>query len=454
MTLTSTRPPHQEDYGDPTKLLIKEARRQSRRRRFVNGLLVIAMIVAATLAITDGGSRSPSRAPIIGDPHGSGSTTINGSNAGTVVPGGQSVLSLWPVGGQTSWVDTENETALTHAGQGIDWTGNGGRTWRNVTPMGYSYAVGDRSIGDFYALSSTRAWLGVVSIEPGGRKGATLLATTDSGRSWSPVGSLPLNCSPMFVSALLGVCTSAPGASNAAPVEVAATFNGGRSWNKIFDNFAGMSEGYPAKDHGLPYSCDKEFSMSPPHTVWAEGWCNATQFFLYRSTDDGRRWSSEVMRPPAPPVEGGAGFTGPVVLSGRRGAVGFQEGRVSVIAVTGDGGTVFTPVYPPGPRRPWAVDIVTPTTWRLAWRSEILGTNNGGATWFAVDGNAFASRSVRYSQRWGNGAPYALHFTSRLTGWLEWETANGFTVMITRDDGRIWNTVPIPGTGRVASTTR
>jgi hypothetical protein len=453
VTLTPTKPPDQDLLSDPAELLIKEARQQSRRRRFVNGLLVVVMIAAATLVITDGGNRSPSRVPTVPPSPGSGSATTNGSNVGVAVPGGQSVLSLWPVGGETSWVDTENEAALSHGGQGIEWTGNGGRTWHDVTPSGDSYGVGNRFIGNFFALTSTRAWLSLGTVEPERSNRTALMTTSDSGRRWVRVGSLPLGgCSLSFITMRDGVCTSAPGAMNSAPIEVSATFNGGRSWTRIFDNFAGFTGGSGSPDGGVPYECDKDFTVSPPHTVWAEGWCNATQSFLYRSTDNGRHWVSAVVIPPTPLVGGGSEFIGPVVLAGRHGAVAFQEANFSMIDVTNNGGATFRPVYPPGTERPWTIDVVTPVMWRLAWRNEILGTNNGGASWFAVMGNAFASPSVRWSQRWSNGAPSSLNFTSSSFGWLDWGTGGGETVMTTRDGGRIWNLVAVPGTRKVSAT--
>lgn len=453
MTLTPTRPPDQFEIVDPAELLIKEARLQSRRRRFVNGLVVMAVLVAMALVITNGGSRSPSRLPTIPASRGPGSAAISGNNAGVAVPGGQAVQSLWPVGGQTSWVYTVNVSALSHGAQGIEWTGNGGRSWRNVTPAGYNYGGGNRFIGDFFALTSTQAWLVVGPVAPGRANSATLLSTSDAGRSWLRVGSLPLSgCSIKFVTVRDGVCTSAPGAMNSAPVEVSATFDGGRTWRRVFDNRAGFSGGSGASDGGLPFECDKEFSVTSPHTVWAEGWCNATQSFLYRSTDDGRHWVSAIVTPPSPLVGGGSEFVGPVVLSGTRGAVAFEEASFSMIEVTGNAGRTFTPVYPPGPERPWSTDIMSPTTWRLAWRNEILGTNNGGASWFTVSGNAFASYAIRYSQRWSNGAPYTLNFSSSSFGWLTWNTGNGDSVLITRDGGRKWSAVAIPGTNKVSAT--
>jgi photosystem II stability/assembly factor-like uncharacterized protein len=160
---------------------------------------------------------------------------------------------------------------------------------------------------------------------------------------------------------------------------------------------------------------------------------------------------SALVTQPSPLVGGGSDFFGPVVLSGRQGAVAFGEGGFSLIYVTSDGGQTFTPVYPPGPERPWAVDIVSPTVWRLAMRNEILGTNNAGATWFDVTGNAFALPGIRHSQRWGDGAPSSLNFTSPSFGWLSWFNGNGSIVLATRNGGRTWSQLTVPGTGKASA---
>jgi photosystem II stability/assembly factor-like uncharacterized protein len=85
--------------------------------------------------------------------------------------------------------------------------------------------------------------------------------------------------------------------------------------------------------------------------------------------------------------------------------------------------------------------------WRLSLRNEILGTNNGGASWFKVASNAFESPAIRRSQRWGNGGPNSLTFMSPSFGWMTWSNGNGSGVMVTRNAGRSWRQVAIPGTG-------
>lgn len=368
---------------------------------------------------------------------------------GSVIPGGQFVESLWPVGGQTSWVFTLNVVAASDGGQGIELTNNGGRTWRDVTPTGFSRFQGNRFIADLFALTPTRAW---IVVEPGDPKQSSsewLLTTDNAGRSWSRVGSLPLfDCSLDFVSARYGVCYSAPGASNSAPLELAATSDGGRKWKTTFDNKAGFANAPPgAGDNGLPYECDKTVELSSPLTVWAEGWCNATIAFLYRSIDGGRHWTLVSTAQPSPIVVGGAEFTGPVVLKGRSGAVAFEEGRFSLVYVSHDGGASFTPVYPPGPERLWTVDIVSPKVWRLTYRNEILETNNGGLSWLKRSSNAFTSPAIRRSQRWSTGAPNSVNFTSSSFAWMTWLNGNGEDLMVTRNDGQTWNRVAVPGTG-------
>ena len=271
--------------------------------------------------------------------------------------------------------------------------------------------------------------------------------TMNAGRSWSRIGTLPLfECTLDFTTVRDGACTNSVGASVSATLQLADTHDSGRTWTTVFDNVAGMLNGARTHDGGLPYSCDKRFSLTPPATVWTEGTCDTWEPFLYRSVDDGRHWQPSVVPVPQPLVPRGTGFTGSVVLVGLRGAVTFAESNLNLIYATTDGGKRFIQVRLPGPERPWTVDIVSPIMWRLALRNEIVGTNNGGATWFGVTGNAFTSPTIRRSQRWSTGTPDTLNFTSSSFAWLTWSTGNGSTVLVTRDGGRKWNQVAVPGT--------
>ena len=77
-----------------------------------------------------------------------------------------------------------------------------------------------------------------------------------------------------------------------------------------FDNFAGMMRGHPAANRDCPSRATKTSTLTPPQTVWAEGWCNATVSFLYRSADDGRHWVAANVTTPSPFAGGGASRSG------------------------------------------------------------------------------------------------------------------------------------------------
>jgi len=72
-----------------------------------------------------------------------------------------------------------------------------------------------------------------------------------------------------------------------------------------------------------------------------------------------------------------------------------------------NGGQSFHPVYPPGKPRQWAVDVISPSQWRLTYGKEILATNNGGTSWFTVTSN-----TVLRSDSYAKGAPPAGSWSS------------------------------------------
>ena len=224
------------------------------------------------------------------------------------------------------------------------------------------------------------------------------------------------------------------------------TTNGGATWTKTFDNTAGFTAPVIVHDGGLPYACDKEFSLTSDNIIWAKFWCNMTSATMYRSSNGGRSWTPVSLSLPTPVPLGGGEITGPVVLSGLRGAVAFTEGDRSLIFVTRDGGRTFTPVFPPGPRHVWAVDIVSPTVWHLAFRNQILSTSDAGASWTGLVSNAASNPVIRQLLRYGSGAPTSLDFTSPLSAWMTWFNGNGFVVMSTQNGGQNWHLASIPGT--------
>ena len=137
----------------------------------------------------------------------------------------------------------------------------------------------------------------------------------------------------------------------------------------------------------LPFACDKTIPFNSSTTGWALFDCNYDDATLYETMDGGVTWVSRTVPTPRAYSEGG-GFVGTPTFSGRRGAVGYAGGRYSLVYVTTNDGLSFHRVYPPGKLRPWSINVLSATRWRLAFRNEILGTNNGGTTWFTVTSDA------------------------------------------------------------------
>ncbi len=166
------------------ELLIREARQRARRRRWTLALALL-VVIAAALVTLGGGKTSPPRAATVESPAPSRSGISGTHNAAApAIPRGQSVLSLWPVGGTTTWVFTSNLASPTNAGQRVEWTTDGGLTWRDATPSGYSISGGRHSLGDFFALSANRAWVVPRSTALSHPPSPRLLTTADGGRTW------------------------------------------------------------------------------------------------------------------------------------------------------------------------------------------------------------------------------------------------------------------------------
>jgi photosystem II stability/assembly factor-like uncharacterized protein len=103
------------------------------------------------------------------------------------------------------------------------------------------------------------------------------------------------------------------------------------------------------------------------------------------------------------------------VFSGSRGAVAYSYGSYSLVYVSDNSGLSIHPVYPPGRRRAWTVNILSPRQWRLAYKSTILGTNDAGKSWFTVTSNASQDSKPK---QYASLAP-DIEFTTGSRGWLE-----------------------------------
>jgi photosystem II stability/assembly factor-like uncharacterized protein len=436
--------------ADPAELLIKEARQNKLRRRlrFVAAVLLVLVAVVAVWQGSGGGTHpsSPLRVHTSSPRRGSASGSSN--LAALAVLGGQSLLQVVPFGSSTLWVTTANQAKPSGGGQGIELTTNAGRTWTDVTPPGLRVTGGTHWINGFFALSPTRAWLVYGGIE----KGPQVIETTsDAGRHWSKVGVgtgvavLPsTGCTLQLVTLRDGTCSEMLGAGGSMPIGIYRTANGGVSWHKIFQSSPSTTSKTPGS---IPFACDKSIHFESATKGFVLFWCAGGGAVIYETINGGVTWSEQDVAQPSPNPLGGGGFIGPPVFVGSKGAVPYGGGSYSAVFVTDDGGQSFHPVYPPGKPRPWAVDVISPSQWRLTYGKEILATNNGGTSWFTVTSNTvLTNNSVAKSAPPGG----LVNFVSANDGWLTENQYNpNSSLLRTTDGGRHWRTVAVPGTEKL-----
>ena len=361
--------------------------------------------------------------------------------AARTVLGGQSINQFVPIGSSTLWVFTQNDVKPTGGGQDIELTSNAGRTWTDVTPPGLSVDGGERWIASLMALSSTRAWVvygGSESTSP-----QFIDTTSDAGRHWSRVGEEPSSgCSIQFVTARDGTCSQLWGAGGSMSIGIYRTVDGGATWRKVFQSGDGTTASAPGS---IPFACDKRIDFESASKGWVLFECNAgSGAVIYETTDGGVTWTERHVTPPSSVRAGGGGFTGPPVFVGLAGAVPYSVGNYSAVYATGDGGESFHLVHPPGTPRQWAVDIVSPTIWRLSFGREILATDNAGRYWFTL-----TSDTVLKSTSDARGSPPGgtVDFTSQSEGWLVENAYSPHSKLLhTTDEGRVWNSIALPGT--------
>jgi photosystem II stability/assembly factor-like uncharacterized protein len=447
MTMTPLRRADTDGSSDSAELLIKEARVQARRRRLryvVAAFIVFVAAVAIWLATGGVVHRTPPSRVGTSSPKG-GAPTGSSNGSAPVVLGGQSIGRTVAFGPDTLWVFTANETALTGGGQGIELTTNAGRTWRNVTPPGLSVDGGSRWMGNFTAISPTSAWIVYGRIDSGPQ---FIETTQDAGRTWSKVGVLPGQpggCELQYVNVKDGTCTVLGGAAGSMLIRIIRTTDDGAHWRRVFANTIGTTS---ATKGSIPFGCDKNVYFTSAEKGFTLFFCNGgSGAFVEESLNGGVTWLNRTVEQPSSVPEGGGGFSGPPVFAGLNGAVPYSVGTDSEVYVTENGGVSFHPVYPPGKPRQWMEDIVSPFIWRLTYGKTILGTDDGGRTWFTL-----TSDTVLQTHDYTKGAPPGgiVQFGSTSDGWLTENQYDMNSVLLrTTDGGRQWHKVIVPGTKKL-----
>jgi photosystem II stability/assembly factor-like uncharacterized protein len=355
------------------------------------------------------------------------------------IPSGQTIAQIDPFGKKILWAWTQNQGALTGGGQEIEVTTNAGTSWKNVTPLRLQVEGDNHWINGFFALSSTQAWLVYGGVDKGPQ---TIESTSDAGRHWSTVGRLPVSyCGLQFTSANDGTCTVYAGAMGSMGIAIYRTVDGGAHWTHMLNSYmTTASLNKKTGKNSLPFVCDKSIDFVNAAKGWALFYCNADMVIIYRTTDGGAKWSPCEMSPASLNTEGG-GFPDPFVLSGSHGAVGYEGGKYSAVYVTDDGGASFHEVTPPGKRRPWTVDALTPRVWRLAYMGTIMATNDAGKRWFTIHSDA---NNVSKPRKYASSSP-PINFATKTRAWL----IQNNELLRSTDQGKLWTRIPVPGTRQV-----
>ena len=349
--------------------------------------------------------------------------------AAAAAPAGTSwaLSNIAPVGTSTAWAVFGQAGALdVPFAEAIALTTNGGRSWVDRTPRGLAEATSRRMIYRVVPLNSKVAWAQVGGLESGSIQ--DLLATGDGGRQWASLGLLPSPyCQLQFVSHSLGWCTVSLAAMGYDPMIIYRTADGGRHWDLQSRSSTYQKVGTRSS---LPPACDKMVTFSSTNEGWAAATCNDSSASslspLYKTDDSGRTWREITLSPlePNPHLTEDAQpqWASAPVFQGNLGAVGLNFS--DLVYVSNDGGSTWQMVQPPGAWRPWTVDVVTPTTWKLLYGRTVLTTTNAGHSWQSIQ---VAPSSPTTGVMWVNArdgwynSPVSNELEHTVNGGQSWE---------------------------------
>lgn len=215
----------------------------------------------------------------------------------SVVDADQSFRGLEAVDERTAWASgaslTENGPAKLYR------TTDGGKSWRDVSPPDTE----GLNFRDVEAADARTA--SVLAIGPG--EDSRIYRTTDGGQTWTETfrnteEAAFYNCMDFYPGGKRGLAVSDPVDGK---FRIAATRNGGRSWQVLPD------EGMPDSDGEFNFSASGDCLVISGRQAWFGS--GGAQSRVFGSTDFGRTWSATDSTLPADEAAGvfGLAFASP-----------------------------------------------------------------------------------------------------------------------------------------------
>ena len=410
--------------------------------RKVSTIGVLLMLTACNLPFGSGQEPEAEATPVPTEP----AAATEDSEAGVELPTEAAGPSQEPLGPAIVHFDPGQQFLVTNIqmiNQNLGWsigglegasdhvlrTGDGGSTWRDVTPPEPAPSEtepGQSAVG--YFLDSQVGWVTYyrASLEPTPAR-LRVWATQDGGEDWTasqPVdleflGTTDYPPALGFEDAESGwlLAANGPSGMHRYPIYLLRTVDGGRNWEIAIDPFTG----------GLQ-SCHKSgIVFADRLTGWATvAECPIAAPELAMTSDGGRTWNSVPLPPPEKrptlfETELCEGHS-PQLLSPSEGALAVSCSTgllLSYFYRTEDGGQTWQSfLYPGG-----TLSLTGPRT-ALALGQKIYRTEDGGQTWKHI-------KTVQWNGQFS--------FVNDQVGWAVARTGDAIALVTTTDGGLIWD---------------
>ena len=412
MTISSSRSDLTSALPDSAELLIKEAQRASRRRRMRNGAILFAALLVATVAgaITFQVERGNVKTPRIG--------------TGTPKKSPPVMTIALPLKARIWTLDMLNDSS--------------------------GFAVAG-------VASKTRD--------------ESLIETTNMGKSWSVVGSLPYSFNPLeykpllhFVTPLIGYTQAFQAGTTSGPQNVYVTTNGGVDWTTLK-----ISGEVPSNSNAVGASTSPDFRISRGVVSLISLKCSASVDFQTSGTCPAvlseYRWGARQPFTTHPVVDVDGGASGKQHSEYLLAAPSAKTALVAegppwsssiALALTRDGGATWTRIenpcthgrFPDGTGMSISGVTITPSRWILNC-TQGTGMNHGTVllSESANDGHTWTTLNYTPSgsgQSGGIGNEIDQVWTSN-GGNVLWSYSSLGYRQVSTDGGRTWEPISVNG---------